>query len=46
MKHLARLIHEYVPQRENGQGLVEYGLILATISIPVVVTLFAVAPRI
>lgn len=43
---LASLISQSVPARKEGQGLLEYGLILVTVSIAVVVALFALAPRI
>jgi len=40
------LIASNVPPRREGQGLAEYGMILIVASIPVVVVLFALAPRI
>ena len=40
------LIQANVPEREEGQGLVEYGLILAGVSIAALVALFALGPRI
>jgi pilus assembly protein Flp/PilA len=40
------LVRSYVPEREEGQGLVEYGLILAGVSIAALVALFALGPRI
>jgi pilus assembly protein Flp/PilA len=42
----ASLVRSYVPNREEGQGLVEYGLILAGVSIAALVALFALGPRI
>jgi len=39
-------IRGYVPEREEGQGLVEYGLILAGVSIAALVALFALGPQI
>lgn len=45
-KRLVFLIHSYVPEREEGQGLVEYGLILAGVSIAALVALFALGPQI
>ncbi len=40
------LVRSEVPEREEGQGLVEYGLILAGVSIAALVALFALGPRI
>jgi pilus assembly protein Flp/PilA len=33
-------------ERERGQGMVEYGLIVAAIAIAVIVALFALGPKI
>lgn len=41
-----QLVRSSVPTREEGQGLVEYGLILAGVSIAALVALFALGPRI
>jgi len=41
-----KLARAYFPQREEGQGLVEYGLILAGVSIAALVALFALGPQI
>jgi pilus assembly protein Flp/PilA len=41
-----QLVRLYVPAREEGQGLVEYGLILAGVSIAALVALFALGPKI
>jgi pilus assembly protein Flp/PilA len=46
MQTVVRLIRSNVPEREEGQGLVEYGLILAGVSIAALVALFALGPRI
>ena len=46
MKDCVTLIRRNVPEREPGQGLVEYGLILAGVSIAALVALFALGPRI
>jgi len=40
------LVRSFVPEREEGQGLVEYGLILAGVSIAALVALFALGPKI
>ena len=40
------LVGANVPEREEGQGLVEYGLILAGVSIAALVALFALGPQI
>ena len=40
------LLRANVPEREEGQGLVEYGLILAGVSIAALVALFALGPQI
>lgn len=42
----ASLVRSSIPEREEGQGLVEYGLILAGVSIAALVALFALGPRI
>ena len=46
VKQFTTLVRSYVPEREEGQGLVEYGLILAGVSIAALVALFALGPRI
>jgi pilus assembly protein Flp/PilA len=33
-------------ERERGQGMVEYGLIIAAVAIAVIVALFALGPKI
>ena len=40
------LVRSFIPDREEGQGLVEYGLILAGVSIAALVALFALGPRV
>jgi len=40
------LVSSYASAREEGQGLVEYGLILAGVSIAALVALFALGPKI
>jgi pilus assembly protein Flp/PilA len=35
-----------ITQREHGQGMVEYGLIIAAIAIAVIIALFALGPKI
>lgn len=39
-------VRSSIPDREAGQGLVEYGLILAGVSIAALVALFALGPQI
>jgi pilus assembly protein Flp/PilA len=34
-----------IPDREEGQGLVEYGMVLLGVAIAVLVALFALGPR-
>ena len=46
VKHFVSLVRSNVPEKEEGQGLVEYGLILAGVSIAALVALFALGPRI
>jgi pilus assembly protein Flp/PilA len=49
VQHLmALLIHGQprVRDREAGQGMVEYGLIIAAVAIVVIVALFALGPKI
>jgi len=43
---LASALTQLRSQRREGQGLVEYGMILVAASITVVVALFALAPKI
>ena len=43
---LSSYIRTWIPEREEGQGLVEYGLILAGVSIAALVALFALGPKI
>ena len=43
---LSSLVRGNIPAREEGQGLVEYGLILAGVSIAALVALFALGPQI
>jgi len=40
------VVRSYIPAREEGQGLVEYGLILAGVSIACIVALFVLGPKI
>jgi pilus assembly protein Flp/PilA len=35
-----------IEDRERGQGMVEYGLIIAAVAIAVIVALFALGPKI
>ena len=49
MLHLMALLmslHARLEARERGQGMVEYGLIIAAIAIAVIVALFALGPKI
>ena len=46
VKRFVALVRSFAPEREEGQGLVEYGLILAGVSIAALVALFALGPRI
>ena len=46
VKRFIDMVRSYVPQREEAQGLVEYGLILAGVSIAALVALFALGPKI
>lgn len=46
VKRFVDLVRGFAPEREEGQGLVEYGLILAGVSIAALVALFALGPRI
>ncbi len=34
------------PSREAGQGMVEYGIIIAAVAIAVIIALFALGPKI
>jgi len=42
---IGRLVYCYIPEREEGQGLVEYALVLIGIAIAVLVVLFTLGPR-
>lgn len=46
VNRFSTLVRSYVPERDEGQGLVEYGLILAGVSIAALVALFALGPQI
>ena len=46
MEIAVSLIRSNLPKRHEGQGLVEYGLILAGVSIAALVALFALGPQI
>ena len=46
VRRFVSLVRSATPEREEGQGLVEYGLILAGVSIAALVALFALGPRI
>jgi pilus assembly protein Flp/PilA len=49
MQHLMALLIYWqgrVRDREAGQGMVEYGLIIAAVAIAVIVALFALGPKI
>jgi pilus assembly protein Flp/PilA len=49
MLHLMALLSSLqarLEDRERGQGMVEYGLIIAAVAIAVIVALFALGPKI
>ena len=46
VKQFVSLVRSSIPEKEEGQGLVEYGLILAGVSIAALVALFALGPKI
>ncbi|MBX5492051.1 MAG: Flp family type IVb pilin [Chloroflexi bacterium] len=39
-------LQAHLEERERGQGMVEYGLIIAAVAIAVLVALFALGPKI
>ena len=43
VRRFTHFVRTSVPAREEGQGLVEYGLILAVVSFPALIALFALA---
>ena len=45
LRRIICFVRDCVPEREEGQGLVEYGMVLLGISIAVLVALFALGPR-
>ncbi len=45
-RRIVSFVRRSAPARAEGQGLVEYGLILTGVSIAAVVALFALSPRI
>jgi pilus assembly protein Flp/PilA len=45
LKESADRVVGWLPDREDGQGLVEYGMVLLGVAIVVLVTLFALGPR-
>jgi len=46
IRRLTEFVAAWVPAREEGQGLVEYGLILAGVSVAALVAIFALGPKI
>jgi pilus assembly protein Flp/PilA len=44
--HLRRLVMIYLPENEEGQGLVEYALILVLVAIVVIAILVILGPQI
>ena len=50
MSHLMSKVREtvasYIPAHEEGQGLAEYGLILAGVALLAIVAIFALGPKI
>ena len=46
MREHVSSVRRYLPAREEGQGLVEYGLILAGVSIAAIAALFLLGPKI
>ena len=40
------IVASYIPQHEEGQGLAEYGLILAGVALLAIVAIFALGPKI
>lgn len=42
---IGRIVRSYIPEREEGQGLVEYAMVLIGIAIAVLVVLFTLGPR-
>jgi Flp pilus assembly pilin Flp len=45
LKATIDLVGSYVPEREEGQALVEYGMVLLAVAIAVLVAIFALGPR-
>ena len=45
LRRMTRFVRDCVPEREEGQGLVEYAMVLLGISIAVLVALFALGPK-
>jgi pilus assembly protein Flp/PilA len=43
---LLSALHTGIEDRERGQGMVEYGLIIAAVAIAVIIALFALGPKI
>jgi len=40
------IVASYIPARDEGQGLAEYGLILAGVALLAIVAIFALGPKI
>lgn len=45
LRRMIWFVRDCVPEREEGQALVEYGMVLLGVSIAVLVALFALGPR-
>jgi pilus assembly protein Flp/PilA len=46
LSRIRSAIRSYIPEREEGQGLAEYGLILAGVALLAIVAIFALGPKI
>jgi pilus assembly protein Flp/PilA len=46
MSKVLSKVRTYIPEREEGQGLAEYGLILAGVALLAIVAIFALGPKI
>jgi pilus assembly protein Flp/PilA len=46
VQHVLNALASYVPEREEGQGMVEYGLIIALVAVVAIAGLIILGPKV
>jgi pilus assembly protein Flp/PilA len=46
VQHVLNAMVSYVPEREEGQGMVEYGLIIALVAVVAIAGLIILGPKV